>query len=68
MPWRVRAGVKNDRYTLSAYVNNLGDKSGYVAIGRHNSKAGGAGPPTNAGFIASAIAPRTVGVSVSASF
>jgi outer membrane receptor protein involved in Fe transport len=64
----LRAGVKTDRYTLSAYVNNLGDKTGYVAIGRHNSKAGGAGAPVNAGFIASAIAPRTIGVNVSASF
>lgn len=64
----LRAGVKTGRYTVQAYVNNLGDERGFTSTESHLSTTGGSGPPLNQGYEAALINPRTIGVRLSASF
>ena len=64
----LRAGVKTGRYTVQAYINNLGDQKGFTSAESHLSTTGGSGPPLNQGFEAGLINPRTIGVRLSASF
>jgi len=55
----LRAGVRNEDWTLVAYLKNVGDKRGVLEA----NTRGGTSPPT-----AVFLQPRTLGVSVSRSF
>jgi iron complex outermembrane receptor protein len=65
----LRAGVNFGRYSLTTYVRNLTDSGGMVsAVAFPITYAAALGGADRPSFVATSIAPRTIGASLSASF